>query len=656
MKSKRNNFSLLALKCLDLARWYEKEVTKEGIRAALCSLSKDLELNLNLSDTYLPKKQKQKGEVPDTLIREMIKEIDGTIDIPELVDFVKDKELAKPKRRLSAALEILGRNLVEDAATGKLDPVIGRENDLDRLIRCLGRRKKNNAMIIGDSGTGKTALVEKLAHAIATDCVPEHLAGTPIYSIDVVELAGMKQAKTANLLAEIEKSDVVMFLDEIHLLMDQRFFDLSQTLKPMLVRGNFRCIGATTRGEFVRHFSDDEAFRRRFELIDIKEVSYEDAVNIVRGILPLYEQHHKVKITEEVVKSIVNFSQRYLKGKMPDKCLDLLERVCADTDSSRSVMKIEPGSLIIDIYNGKEKEKSKELTLFDVKKATERLTGIESIADFTYEELRKNIQLQVVGHEKELDEIISHIVKSNNVFRTTGCLASFLFIGPEGSGREHVTRSLCKTLYGSEDPLLVIDMAYYETPHNITRLLGAPPGYVGFDPGGGIIAKFTRSHPTGIIYLQNMGRQESAVTTIFKTAIEVGKIHDAAGYEIDMRNYIIIGSCNTEENKVVGYSKGNHTALPVIKFIRPQIVFEKLGQDKLEDLGESYLNRNIASLSTKGLQVFVHENVLPFLVQGIKDATALITMINTSILDKIDYTDKCVGFKVKKNIIVKESR
>jgi len=370
----------------------------------------------------------------------------------------------------------------------------------------------------------------------------------------------------------------------------------------------------------------------------------------------LYEKHHNVTISDDVVKSIVNFSQRYMRGKMPDKCLDLLERVCADTDSSRIITKVKPGSLLIDLYKEKEQEKKKDITLQDVKRSTERLTGIESISDFTYDELRSSIGKLVVGHDKQLDTIVGHVVKSSNVFRTTGCLASFLFIGPEGSGREHVARSLCRTIYGSEDPLLLIDMAYYETPHNITRLLGAPPGYVGFDPGGGIIAKFTRSHPTGIIYLQNMGKQESAVTTIFKTAIEIGRIQDAGGYDIDMRNYIIIGACNSEETKVVGYAKGNTTALPIIKFIRPQIFFDKLGEDMLEDLGETYLTKTIAELSKKGLEVFVHENVLPYLVQGIKDAATLINLINTTMLDKIDYTDKRVGFKVKKNVIVKETR
>lgn len=660
--------SPLLQRALLLSKKYEKEVTLQGVLYSIYEVCEEVNCDQPLPSTFKKKrrKRKQEGVIPESLMEYLYSTSSGPIvDILHIIesvsDDVSDDEFQAPRKHSkNPVLELACKNLVTLASSGELDPIIGRDKELDRLIKCLGRRKKNNAIIVGQAGVGKTGLVEKLAHAISDGNVPDHLKDMPIYEMSVMKLATMRTERVQIILEQLETAEVILFIDEIHLIMDHRFKDLAQILKPLVMKGSLRTIGATTREEYISSIVPDDAFRRRFEMIDIEESSHDDTIQILHGLSHLYESFHRVQLSDDVIKTIVSFSGRYLPGNMPDKAIDLMESVCSSVVAGAMTKKIKLHDHdFIGYHNAKKKHKKhrKDITVEDVKEVIEMTTGISNICDITYEEILSRMKSDTVGMDSQLAEIASHIAKSHNIYRNRGCLASMLFTGPEGSGKEHVARSLCRALYGSEKPFLIVDMDYYSSHYNISRLIGAPPGYLGYEHGGGILPKFVSDHPSGIIFLDKLESDDSTATTIFRRAVEDGYITTASGLRVDMRNYVIIGSFKGKDrSKSMGFQKDAHKEpMPDVSFLRPIIRTKKPEKGDIKRIIDMKINNLIESLKSKGVQLIVTKEAIEMIASKVTDTSSIDPLISSYILDQITFRDKDIIFTVENDHIIKEN-
>jgi ATP-dependent Clp protease ATP-binding subunit ClpA len=447
----------------------------------------------------------------------------------------------KPSRRGQDALSNYCINLNKKAMAGKIDPLIGRESEIERTIQILCRRTKNNPLYVGEPGVGKTAIAEGLAKRIVEGDVPEVLAKATIYALDMgALLAGTRyrgdfEERLKAVVTELEaQPHAVLFIDEIHTVIGAGAtsggaMDASNLLKPALASGTLRCIGSTTYKEFRNYFEKDRALVRRFQKIDVNEPTTEDAVKILRGLKINYERHHKVRYTDEAIRAAVELSAKYIHDrKLPDKAIDVIDEVGA----SRM---LQP-----------EHKRRKTVTLRDVEEIVAKIARIppKSVSADDKETLRnleRDLKSMVFGQDRAIEALASAIKLSRAGLRDPEKpIGNYLFSGPTGVGKTEVARQLAKTM-GIE--LIRFDMSEYMERHSVSRLIGAPPGYVGFDQGG-LLTDAIDQHPHAVLLLDEIEKAHLDLFNILLQVMDHGKLTDHNGKTVDFRNVILIMTTN----------------------------------------------------------------------------------------------------------------
>lgn len=473
---------------------------------------------------------------------------------------VEDAKDEKPVRTGKEALDAYCVNLNEKAKKGKIDPLIGREKEVDRTIQILCRRSKNNPLYVGDPGVGKTAIAEGLAKKIEEQTVPEVLFGCTIYSLDMgALLAGTRyrgdfEERLKSVLSELQAMDnVVLFIDEIHTIIGAGAtsggaMDASNLLKPSLANGGLRCIGSTTYKEYRNHFEKDRALARRFQKIDVDEPSIDDTIRILKGLKPYYEDHHHVKYTHEAIKAAVELSARYIGDrKLPDKAIDIIDEV---------------GAAQMLLPSAKRK---KTIGVKDIE------TVIAAIARIPPKAVSKDDREVLVHLERDLktmvfdqDQAIQVLSDSIKMSRAglrdpEKPIGSYLFSGPTGVGKTEVAKQLAKAL-GIE--LIRFDMSEYMERHAVSRLIGAPPGYVGYEQGGLLTDKVDQ-HPHCVLLLDEIEKAHPDLYNILLQVMDYGKLTDNNGKSVDFRNVILIMTTNAGAAQMAKAPLGFQSSRPV---------------------------------------------------------------------------------------------
>jgi ATP-dependent Clp protease ATP-binding subunit ClpA len=447
----------------------------------------------------------------------------------------------KPSRRNQDALSNYCVNLNKKAMAGKIDPLIGRESEIERTIQILCRRTKNNPLYVGDPGVGKTAIAEGLAKRIVEGDVPEVLGRSTIYALDMgALLAGTRyrgdfEERLKAVVAELENQQgAILFIDEIHTVIGAGAtsggaMDASNLLKPALASGNLRCIGSTTYKEFRNYFEKDRALVRRFQKIDVNEPTLEDSVKILRGLKTNYEKHHKVRYTDEAIRAAVELSAKYINDrKLPDKAIDVIDEVGA----SRMLLP--------------EHKRRKTVTLRDVEEIVAKIARIppKSVSADDKETLRnleRDLKAMVFGQDQAITALSAAIKLARAGLREPEKpIGNYLFCGPTGVGKTEVARQLASTM-GIE--LIRFDMSEYMERHSVSRLLGAPPGYVGFDQGG-LLTDAIDQHPHAVLLLDEIEKAHPDLFNILLQVMDHGKLTDHNGKSVDFRNVILIMTTN----------------------------------------------------------------------------------------------------------------
>ena len=475
-----------------------------------------------------------------------------------------EREERGNNRRNQDALSNYCVNLNKKAAAGKIDPLIGRDSEIERTIQILCRRTKNNPLYVGDPGVGKTAIAEGLAKRIVEGDVPEVLAKSTIYALDMgALLAGTRyrgdfEERLKAVVTELEaQPGAVLFIDEIHTVIGAGAtsggaMDASNLLKPALASGTLRCIGSTTYKEFRNYFEKDRALVRRFQKIDVNEPSVEDTVKILKGLKTNYERHHKVRYTDEAIRAAVELSAKYINDrKLPDKAIDVIDEVGA----SRMLMP--------------EGKRRKTVTLRDVEEIVAKIARIppKSVSADDKEVLRnleRDVKAMVFGQDKAIEALSAAIKLSRAGLRDPEKpIGNYLFSGPTGVGKTEVARQLAATL-GIQ--LIRFDMSEYMERHSISRLIGAPPGYVGFDQGG-LLTDAIDQHPHAVLLLDEIEKAHQDLFNILLQVMDHGKLTDHNGKTVDFRNVILIMTTNAGAADM---------AKPTIGFERE----ERVGEDE----------------------------------------------------------------------------
>ena len=447
----------------------------------------------------------------------------------------------KPSRRNQDALSNYCVNLNKKAMAGKIDPLIGRENEIERTIQILCRRTKNNPLYVGDPGVGKTAIAEGLAKRIVEGDVPEVLARSTIFALDMgALLAGTRyrgdfEERLKAVVSELENMQgAILFIDEIHTVIGAGAtsggaMDASNLLKPALASGNLRCIGSTTYKEFRNYFEKDRALVRRFQKIDVNEPNLEDSVKILRGLKTNYERHHKVRYTDEAIRAAVELSAKYINDrKLPDKAIDVIDEVGA----SRMLLP--------------EHKRRKTVTLRDVEEIVAKIARIppKSVSADDKETLRnleRDLKSMVFGQDQAIEALSAAIKLARAGLREPEKpIGNYLFCGPTGVGKTEVARQLAATM-GIE--LIRFDMSEYMERHSVSRLIGAPPGYVGFDQGG-LLTDAIDQHPHAVLLLDEIEKAHQDLFNILLQVMDHGKLTDHNGKTVDFRNVVLIMTTN----------------------------------------------------------------------------------------------------------------
>jgi ATP-dependent Clp protease ATP-binding subunit ClpA len=447
----------------------------------------------------------------------------------------------KPNRRNQDALSNYCVNLNKKAMAGKIDPLIGREPEIERTIQILCRRTKNNPLYVGDPGVGKTAIAEGLAKRIVEGDVPEVLGRSTIYALDMgALLAGTRyrgdfEERLKAVVSELENQQgAILFIDEIHTVIGAGAtsggaMDASNLLKPALASGNLRCIGSTTYKEFRNYFEKDRALVRRFQKIDVNEPTLEDSVKILRGLKANYEKHHKVRYTDEAIRAAVELSAKYIHDrKLPDKAIDVIDEVGA----SRMLLP--------------EHKRRKTVTLRDVEEIVAKIARIppKSVSADDKETLRnleRDLKAMVFGQDKAIEALAAAIKLARAGLREPEKpIGNYLFCGPTGVGKTEVARQLASTM-GIE--LIRFDMSEYMERHSVSRLIGAPPGYVGFDQGG-LLTDAIDQHPHAVLLLDEIEKAHQDLFNILLQVMDHGKLTDHNGKTVDFRNVVLIMTTN----------------------------------------------------------------------------------------------------------------
>jgi ATP-dependent Clp protease ATP-binding subunit ClpC len=497
-------------------------------------------------------------------------------------------------------LDQLGMDLTAMATDGRLDPIIGRQKEIERVIQILSRRQKNNAALIGEPGVGKTAIAEGLAQRIISGDVPETLHGKRLLTLDIGSLvAGTKyrgefEERLKKIIEEIRSSrDAILFIDELHTLVGagaaEGAVDAANILKPALARGELQCIGATTLDEYRKYIERDAALERRFQTVSVREPTVEETIEILHGIRERYEQHHRLTISDEALKSAAEMGARYITDRfLPDKAIDLideassrvrmqrsgqpqtlkqalkdLEQLQGEKDAAIQNQQFEKAAALRDKEARlRERIDSAELTASTAAQADRPVVSADDIAHvvsmwtgipvmrIAQEESKRLLEMETAMHNRYVgqDEAISKLAQALRRARAglkdpRRPIGSFIFVGPTGVGKSHLAKILAEFMFGSEDALITVDMSEFMERHAVARLVGAPPGYIGYDEGGQL-TEAVRRKPYSVVLLDEIEKAHPEVFNILLQILEDGRLTDAKGRVVDFRNTIIIMTSN----------------------------------------------------------------------------------------------------------------
>jgi ATP-dependent Clp protease ATP-binding subunit ClpC len=601
---------------------------------------------------------------------------------------------ASEKAKSSKLLDQFGRNLTKQATEGKLDPVVGRQTEIERVMQILSRRQKNNPVLIGEPGVGKTAVVEGLAARIAANQVPELLKGKQIYTLDLAALvAGSKyrgefEERLKKVMKEItQRGDIILFIDELHNLVGagaaEGAIDAASILKPALARGELQTIGATTLDEYRKYLERDAALERRFQQVRVEEPSIDDTVQILRGLRDRYEAHHRCKISDEALRSAAVLADRYIQDRhLPDKAIDLIdeagsrlrirtmsappryreledeiEKVRADKEASIEAQEFEKAASLRD-KERKLTQKKKELEDNWRNEADEEQpeVGEDEIADIvsmwtgipvfklTEAESQKLIRMEDELHKRVIGQHQAIVAVSKAIRRARAGIkdpkrptGSFIFLGPSGVGKTELARTLAEFLFGDEDAMIQVDMSEYMEKHSVSRLVGSPPGYVGYDEGGQL-TEAVRRKPYSVVLLDEIEKAHPDVFNILLQILEDGKLTDAQGRKVDFRNTIVImtsniGAASISKNLSLGFTVGEETGLSyddmkarvmgeLKKVFRPEllnrideiIVFHKLEKDEIFEIVDLMMKRLRDQMAIHGASIELTDEAKELLV------------------------------------------
>ena len=506
------------------------------------------------------------------------------------------------------ALAQYGKDLTQAARDGKLDPVIGRQEEIDRVIQILSRRTKNNPALVGDPGVGKTAVAEGLAQKIVSGDVPENLKNKRLIALDLTGMiAGAKyrgefEERIKNVLEELKKAhDVILFIDELHMIVGagaaEGAVDAANILKPALARGEIQMIGATTLDEYRKHIEKDAALERRFQPVTVNEPSPEDAVAILKGLRDRYEAHHGIQISDEAIEAAVKLSVRYVSGRqLPDKAIDLIDEACsrvrmhamtppdtlkeaedslsalqAQKDEAVRAQNYEQAAKLRDEESHKKEEIEKLRKVWDETKAAAKgavtpediaeviagWTGIPA-ARLTEDEgerllhLEDTLHARVIGQDEAVGAVSRAIRRGRVGLRDPKRpIGSFIFLGPTGVGKTELCKTLAEAMFGDENAMLRFDMSEYMEKHSVARMIGSPPGYVGYDEGGQLTEKVRRK-PYSVILFDEIEKAHPDVFNILLQILEDGQLTDGQGRKVDFKNTVLIMTSNIGAQKITG--------------------------------------------------------------------------------------------------------
>ena len=565
---------------------------------------------------------KEHGHDADQIIKDVMESLGYTIiGAEQNAHGAHGNGGTKPGKGKTPSLDEYGRDLTELAKKESLDPVIGRAQEIQRVIQILSRRTKNNPVLIGEPGVGKTAIVEGLAQRIVAGDVPDTLLEKRVVSLDMSSmLAGAKyrgefEERLQKVMEEIKSAgNVILFIDEIHTLVGagaaEGAIDAANILKPALARGELQCVGATTIDEYRKYIEKDAALERRFQPVMVTEPSIEEAITILQGLKDKYEAHHGVKITEEAIQAAVELSSRYLPDRfLPDKAIDLIDEAAAKVNLAGKTAPIDLRELENKLANAqKEKEaavhkqnyedaakwrdEEKELQAkIDAereewkKKNTDKKSEVDAeeiaqvlstwsgipVAKLQQEEMEKLLHLEDLLHERVIgqNEAVERVAKAVRRGRAglkdpKRPIGSFIFLGPTGVGKTELAKALANALFGTDEAMIRLDMSEYMEKHAVSRLVGAPPGYVGYDEGGQL-TEAVRRRPYSVLLLDEIEKAHPDAFNILLQLLEDGRLTDSKGRTVDFRNTVVImtsnlGASTIKNQKVMGFSKKDDAA------------------------------------------------------------------------------------------------
>ena len=601
---------------------------------------------------------------------------------------------AEGGKKSSKLLDQFGRNLTRLAEDGKLDPVVGREVEIERIMQILSRRTKNNPVLLGEPGVGKTAVVEGLASRIIRGEVPELLRNKQIYTLDLAALvAGSKyrgefEERLKKVMKEIaQRGDIVLFIDEIHNLVGagaaEGAIDAASILKPALARGEIQTIGATTLDEYRKYLERDSALERRFQQIKVDQPTPEQTVKILEGLRERYEQHHRVQISDEALEAAAELADRYISDRfLPDKAIDLIDEAASrmriksmsappvyrdledeietarrDKEAAIEAQEFEKAASLRDTERQLSTRKRQLEEEWAEGEEVERpVLGEEEIADIvsmwtgipvfklTEAESRKLIDMEQELHKRVIGQEAAIVAVSKAIRRSRAGIkdpkrpaGSFIFLGPSGVGKTELARTLAEFLFGDEDSMVRIDMSEYMEKHAVSRLVGSPPGYVGYDEGGQL-TEAVRRKPYSVLLLDEIEKAHPDVFNILLQILEDGRLTDSQGRTVDFRNAIIImtsniGAGEIARNQGIGFTVSDETGITyedmkgrimseLKKVFRPEflnridevIVFHKLSREEVREIIELLLGRVRQQVAEHEIVLEMDDGAKDFLV------------------------------------------
>jgi ATP-dependent Clp protease ATP-binding subunit ClpC len=568
-------------------------------------------------------------------------------------------------------LDEYSRDLTEAAREGKLDPVIGRADEVETTIEILSRRTKNNPVLIGDPGVGKTAIVEGIAQRVVNDEVPETLADKRVLQLDLAGLVagtqyrGQFEERLKKVIDEIREhsEDAIVFIDELHTVVGagaaEGSMDASNMLKPALARGELRVVGATTIDEYRKNIEKDAALERRFQPVLVGEPSVDDTVEILRGLKDRYEAHHRVKITEEAIVAAAELSDRYITGRfLPDKAIDLVDQAAArvrlrsktkpqDTraleEQARRMRRERDQAVAAEDFEkahelrtkedelrselqeaGQDRRPTAEVTAEDIAEVVSRATGIP-VSQLTQEERDRLMRLEEQLHGRVIgqDEAVTAIAEAIRRARAglgdpNRPIGSFLFLGPTGVGKTELARTLAEALFGDEAAMVRIDMSEFQERHTVSRLVGAPPGYVGYEEAGQL-TESVRRRPYSVLLLDEIEKAHPDVFNILLQILDDGRLTDSQGRTVDFKQTVIIMTSNMGAERIQAHSRRKESfedlEEDVMKIVRSQlrpefvnrideiILFRALTREQIADVARMILEQTQRRLHAQDVEV-----------------------------------------------------